>query len=231
MADQLASIVLPVHNQADHVVRLVDDYREALARAIPRHEIVLVPNACRDDTPALCHEMAGASAGAVRVVELEAGGWGRAVRAGLGATSGELLCYTNSARTSAQMLTVMLLYAISYPNVVIKAQRTIRDNRRRQLGSLLYNLECRLLFDLPTWDINGTPKVFPRAFSRLLALRRDDDLIDAEFVAVCRREGYPIIEVPSLVTVRHGGRSTTNYGSAWRMYRGAAQLRRQLGAH
>ncbi len=59
-------------------------------------------------------------------------------------------------------------------------------------------------------------------------LTRDDDLIDAEFVVTCRREGYPIIEVPSLVTVRHGGASTTNYQSALRMYRGAYALRRQM---
>ena len=45
----------------------------------------------------------------------------------------------------------------------MKANRKIRDNWRRRLGSLLYNLECRALFDLANWDINGTPKVFPRA--------------------------------------------------------------------
>ena len=54
-----------------------------------------------------------------------------------------------------------------------------------------------------------------------MQLERDDDLIDLEFVTVCRRENYPIIEVPVLATTRHGGRSTTGYGSAVRMYWGA----------
>jgi glycosyltransferase involved in cell wall biosynthesis len=227
VADHLASIVLPVHNQADHLEGLVRDYQEALRRLPRAHQIVLVPNACRDQTPDICRRMADED-GSIRVIELAAGGWGRAVRAGLAGADGDVLCYTNSARTSPQMLSVALLYANSYPDVVVKAQRTIRDNWRRQLGSLIYNLECRLLFGLPTWDINGTPKVFPRAFGKLLELTRDDDLIDAEFVVTCRREGYPIIEVPSLVTVRHGGASTTNYQSALRMYWGAYALRRQL---
>jgi hypothetical protein len=129
----------------------------------------------------------------------------------------------------------MLAYAGAYPNVVIKANRKIRESWRRRLGSLLYNLECRALFDLSNWDINGTPKVFPRAFDKLIQLTRDDDLIDAEFSMICRKETYPIIEVPIFSSRRHGGRSTTNYRSALRLYWGAYQLwlaeqRRRAGA-
>jgi glycosyltransferase involved in cell wall biosynthesis len=228
VVNRLASIVLPVHNQADHLEELVREYREALGRLPLRHEIILVPNACRDETPNICRRMA-ADDEALRVVELDQGGWGRAVRAGLASADGELLCYTNSARTSAQMLSLTLLYASSYPDVVIKAQRRIRDNWRRQLGSLIYNLECRMMFGLASWDINGTPKAFPREFSKLLELTSNDDLIDAEFVLTCRREGYPIVEVPSTITVRRSGLSTTNYSSALRMYKGAYMLRRRMG--
>jgi glycosyltransferase involved in cell wall biosynthesis len=228
VADRVASIVLPVHNQADHLETLVHAYREALSRLPLRHQIILVPNACHDDTPAICQSMA-LSEQAIQVVELAEGGWGRAVRAGLAVAEGDLLCYTNSARTSPQMLSLALLYASSNPDVVIKAQRRIRDNWRRQLGSLLYNLECRMLFDLASWDINGTPKAFPRTFGKLLELTSDGDLIDAEFVLTCRQEGYPIVEVPSTITVRHSGTSTTNVSSALRMYKGAYYLRRRMG--
>jgi glycosyltransferase involved in cell wall biosynthesis len=221
------SVVLPVHNQADHVGSLLDGYREALMRGEGEWEIVVVPNASTDQTAAVCRAMA-AEDERVTVVELAEGGWGRAVKAGLGAAKGELLCYTNSARTQPEMLTLLLLYARAYPGTVVKANRRIRDSLRRRLGSLIYNLESRALFDLATWDINGTPKVFPRSFDHLLTLRSDDDLIDLEFLAVCRRHDYPVIEVPLLQTVRHGGRSTTNYASALRMYLGALRLRRVL---
>jgi hypothetical protein len=125
-------------------------------------------------------------------------------------------------------MTLILLYAVAYPDVVIKANRKIRESFRRRLGSLLYNLECRAFFDLPTWDINGTPKVFPRKFEKLLQLTKDDDLIDAEFNAICRREEYPMLEVPVLSTKRHGGKSTTNYNSAFKMYWGAYKLWRSM---
>ncbi|MDO8184190.1 glycosyltransferase [Conexibacter sp. JD483] len=218
------SVVMPVHNQADHILPVLAGHIEALTNLGRRFELVLVPNACRDETRELCRALA-ADDQRVRVVELDAGGWGRAVRAGLHASEGELLCYTNSARTTPEMLVLMLAYAIAYPRVALKANRKIRDSWCRRLGSVLYNLECRALFHLPTWDVNGTPKVFPRAFERLLQLERDDDLIDVELLWRCREQGYPLLEVPIAQTFRHGGKSTTRYGSAMRMYVGAYRMR------
>lgn len=218
------SVVLPVYNQADHIAPVIEAHLAALARLGHSHEMVLVPNACRDATAEVCREL-GAGDPRIKVVELKRGGWGRAVRAGLEAADGELLCYTNSARTTPEMLTLMLAYAIAYPDVVLKANRKIRDSWRRRLGSVLYNLECRSLFHLPTWDVNGTPKVFPRGFGALLELERNDDLIDVELLWRCQEHGYPVLEVPIAQTVRHGGRSTTGYGSAVRMYLGAYLMR------
>src|SRR5262249_19263372 len=141
------------------------------------YELVLVCNACRDASVETCRELARTMP--CNVIDSERGGWGLAVRLGLAEAKGELLCYTNSARTTAADLSLLLLYATVNPGVVVKANRKIRESWRRRLGSLLYNIECRALFDLNVWDINGTPKVFPRGFDKLLALKSDGDLIDA----------------------------------------------------
>jgi len=223
MTASLISIVLPVHNQADHITEVVQQYEDALGRMPTCHELILVPNDCRDRSLETCNALADRYP-PVRVKRSEGGGWGLAVRLGLKEAGGDLLCYTNGARTTAQELSLALLYALTFPNVVIKANRKIRENWRRRLGSLIYNLECRALFDLACWDINGTPKVFPRAFDALLRLTRDDDLIDAEFNVICRRENYAVIEVPIISTRRYGGRSTTNLRSAVRLYWGAYRL-------
>ncbi|HEY9712554.1 MAG TPA: glycosyltransferase [Chroococcales cyanobacterium] len=228
MTDKLISVVLPVHNQEDHITEIVRSYIEVLGKIPGKHEIVLVTNACRDRSAEICKGLESEYPGVVRAFDTERGGWGLSVKLGLEKSEGEILCYTNSARTSSEILTLSLLYAVAYPKVVIKANRKIRDSWRRRLGSLIYNLECRAFFDLPTWDINGTPKVFPRNFEKLLKLTRDDDLIDAEFNAICRRENYPMLEVPVLSTKRHGGKSTTNYNSALKMYWGAYELWRSM---
>jgi glycosyltransferase involved in cell wall biosynthesis len=223
----VASIVLPVHNQADHIAAVVRGHLAVLEHLWPRHEVLLVTNGCRDASVEVCVELAAGHPG-VRTLDLEQGGWGRAVAAGLDQARGDVLCYANSARTTAETLALMLSYARAYPDIALKANRRLRESAYRRLGSLLYNLEARALFDLAVWDINGTPKVFPRRFDRLLDLGRQDDLIDLEWVVTCQRAGYPIIEVPILSTVRYGGTSTMRLTAAWRMYRGAFDLRREL---
>lgn len=223
MSDRLISIVLPVYNQADHIAPIVEEYQRVLGQLSGRCELILAVNGSADLSAEVCRSISSRDPG-VRTIELHQRGWGYAVKRGLQESRGDTICYTNSARTSPEDLLLLLLYSEAYPNAVIKANRKIRDNWRRRLGSLLYNLECRALFDLSQWDINGTPKVFPRSCERLLALSRNDDLIDAEFNAICRQKGYPMLEVPIFSSRRHGGSSTTNYGSAIKMYWGAYQL-------
>jgi glycosyltransferase involved in cell wall biosynthesis len=225
MSSSLVSIILPVHNDAAYLNEVVAEYESVLTRLSTLHELILVPNGCRDQSPAICRQLSEKHS-SVRVVESERGSWGLAVKQGLAVARGDLLCYTNLARTGPADLLLLLLYAVAYPNVVVKANRKIRESVIRRLGSLIYNLECRALFDLSYWDINGTPKIFPRTFVRLLALKREDDLIDAEFNLICREENYPVIEVPILSYRRHGGKSTTNYQSALKLYWGAYQMSR-----
>lgn len=226
MNPSLVSIILPIHNESAYLNEIIEEYERVLGRLPLPHELILVPNGCRDDSPAICQQLAGKHS-SIRVLNSERGAWGFAVKQGLATARGDLLCYTNLARTTAADLLLLLLYAVAYPNVVVKANRKIRESWLRRLGSLIYNLECRALFDLSYWDMNGTPKIFPRTFVRLLALEREDDLIDAEFNVICREENYPMIEVPILSYRRHGGASTTNYGSAIKMYLGAYQMWRE----
>ena len=227
MTVSLVSIVLPVHDQGDHVADVVREYEESLARLPVPHEIVLVVNGSTDSSLLVCRDLERTNP-AVKVLESVEGGWGRAVLLGLEAARGDLLCYTNLARTRAEDLTLLVLYGLMHPDVVVKANRKIRDSLYRRFGSLLYNLECRALFDLSYWDINGTPKVFSRSLGRLLELTREDDLVDLEFHIVCRREGYRVLEVPIFSNVRHGGRSTTNHRSALGLYWGALSMWRGL---
>lgn len=227
VVENCVSVILPVHNQADHVSEIVESYAKALSVVPGTYEIVLVTNACSDKSVEVCERLAAGNPNIV-CVDSKSGGWGLSVKLGLSRARGDLLCYTNSARTTPEILTLTILYAKAFPSIVVKANRKVRDNWRRRLGSLIYNLECRAFFDLPVWDINGTPKVFPRSFEKLMKLESSDDLIDAEFNAICRFENYPIIEVPVLSTRRHGGKSTTNYNSAFKMYWGAFKLWREM---
>jgi glycosyltransferase involved in cell wall biosynthesis len=228
MSYQLASIVLPVYNQAGHIEAVLREYLAAFERLdFPTEILPVINGPRRDNSLDVCRSLEAANP-SIRTLCIDQSGWGRAVRHGLAHARGDLVCYTNSARTTARDLVLMLLYGSVHNDCVVKANRKIRENWRRRLGSLLYNLECRYLFDLAYWDINGTPKVFPRRFTPLMELKEEGDLIDLEFNAICRRLEYQVLEVPIFSTSRHSGKSTTNFRSAYRMYTGAYRLKREL---
>ena len=146
----------------------------------------------------------------------------------MAASTGDLITFTNSARTSPVDLRYALELGLANPTHVIKAERRFRDRLVRRVGSVLYNLEVRTAFGLASWDVNGTPKVFPREFEPLLGLKEDGDLIDVEFLVICQREGYRLLDFPVVSVRRHTGRSTTRLSSALRMYLGVIGLRRRL---
>jgi len=228
MSYKLASVVLPVYNQAEHIETVLREYLTACQRLDFPVEILPVINGPRRDQSLEVCQALEQQHPSIRTQCIDQGGWGRAVRHGLSQAGGDLICYTNSARTTAKDLVLMLLYGSVHNDCVVKANRKIRESWRRRLGSLLYNLECRYLFDLAYWDINGTPKVFPRSFTPLMNLQENGDLIDLEFNAICRRLEYQVLEVPIFSKTRHSGRSTTNWRSAYRMYRGAFELKDRL---
>ncbi|MDQ1532394.1 MAG: hypothetical protein QOF28_155 [Actinomycetota bacterium] len=221
------SIVLPAYRAADQVRDVIPELIKEVEKVGARLEVIVVVNGPRDGTDEAAAELAAADP-CVRVLRAEEAGWGRAVQTGLSAATGDLLAYTNLARTPPSVLRIAVALAFDAEGSVVKANRRVRDSAVRRVGSLFYNLECRTLFDLSVFDVNGTPKVFPSELADLRELRRDDDMIDVEFLAICRARGYQVIEFGVPPLPRHSGRSTTNLGSAWRMYAGAFALRREL---
>jgi glycosyltransferase involved in cell wall biosynthesis len=223
------SVVLPIYNQADDVKGIVTGFAEALSPFKHGFELLLVVNGNKDGSLARCRAVASKHP-EIRIIHLEISGWGRAVRTGLAESRGSVLCYTNTARTSPEALAQHITMALANPECAIKANRLMRHPFHRRVGSLIYNVECRCLFGLPAWDVNGTPKVFRREAYELFDLQEDGDLIDVEFVLNCMVNRIKILEVPIASRERRGGKSTTNLISALRMYWGALRMFRRFSS-
>jgi glycosyltransferase involved in cell wall biosynthesis len=217
------SIVLPFYRQARDVAEIVTRLGFQLLQMDLEHEFLLVPNGPDDGTRQSCARVAATMQNANVVVTARAG-WGAAVRAGIASASGDLVCYTNSARTQPNDLRRAVIEALRSPDTIVKAVRLTRDSKIRRLGSLLFNIECNMLFDVNSSDVNGTPKIFPKSCVGLLNLTRNDDLIDLEFMWTCRRFNYQIIELPIDETPRFSGHSTSSYMTALRLYWGAYRM-------
>jgi hypothetical protein len=221
MTERAISLVLPVGIQASRLDDVLQAYVVELDALDRDWEMLLIPSPGASWAPS---QALAASGERIRVVA-PAAGWGAAVRSGLSASTGELLCYTNWQRTPAAGLAEMLRLAAHNRELVLRANRRTRDTRIQRLGSLLFNVQCRFVLQIPAWDVNGTPKVFPRSFTRLLELRSEDDLFDAEFALVCEQAGYPVIEVPIDAVLQADRTVHTDYRAALRMYAGVPRLR------
>lgn len=150
---------------------------------------------------------------------------GLSVRTGLDAARGAILAYTNTARTDPALLPEFVRrYRTSDGGCLVKACREARQAPLREFGSLLYNLEARLCFGIRSGDVNGTPKVFGRALYRSLRLTSTGDLLDLELMAGAARRRVPVVELPVRGFRRHGGKSSTTWKSALKMYGGALRL-------
>ena len=203
----LVSIVLPVHNQADHIEAVVDGLRGG-ARA-PGLPVRIDPGQQR--LPGSVPRDLSGTGPVPRqqsAINSRQGGWGLAVKLGLQHATGSWLGIPTRRGPGP----------INWPRCLAGAHEP-RNRRQGVQAGPLGHAESWLvastignagsLFNVTWSDVNGTPKFFPRGFERLLALTRDDDLIDLEFLRVCRREGYPVLEVPIFAGKRHGGESTT----------------------
>jgi glycosyltransferase involved in cell wall biosynthesis len=219
----LVSVVLPCRNQADHIGHIVPRYGAAFDRAGMPVELIVVPNASTDATEYQVQVLAAADP-RVRCVASPHGGWGRSVRIGLEAARGQVLVYTNSARTDPETLPEFVRRHLERPHSLVKAARRQRNALLRGVGSTLYNLEARVLFGVRCSDVNGTPKVFSRVLYDQIFLTQEGDLLDLELIAQATRLRASIVDIPTIGFKRHGGKSSTTLRSAWRMYTGALRL-------
>ena len=220
------SIILPLYKQVNHVENLYAVYTEHLDKLDETWELIFVINGHDDGAIEKLKSLNNRPN--VKIEHLIKGGWGRAVKYGLSIGEGKYLCYTNSARTDINDLLLILQYAKVNDDNLVKATRIIREKFTRKIGSTLYNLECRMLFRVPVWDVNGTPKVIPRKIYKEIDIISDDDLIDAEIIIQCVKKRVRIIEIPVIATKRLSGKSTTNYSSAFKMYAGLFRLKKLL---
>lgn len=226
----ILSVIVPCRNQANHIRSVLESYLQALnASAIP-FELVAVPNASSDNTETEVRRAADSDP-RIQVIANAEGGWGRSVLVGLAKSSGRHLCYTNSARTDPHVLRDLVqiyLSASSDGELIAKVRRIQRNAPLRTLGSMLYNAEGRILFGVRSSDVNGTPKIFSRHFYETSCLASVDDLLDLELLAKAKRFGVRVVEMDVAGFQRHGGKSSTGFASAWRMYAGAIRLCRRL---
>lgn len=212
------SFVLPVMNQEDHIERVINAYHHHLTKMELSFELIAVINGSSDNSYKICQRLISQLPN-LSVYNLKQGGYGRGVIYGLKKAKGKYLSYINCARVYTDDLETTIKHFLASSNVLIHGIRKQRDIVHRRIGSYIFNTVCRLLIEVKSSDINGTPKIFSREIYRQIKLTYADSMIDLQFLDQVKQKQIPAIEIPVYKNMRHGGKSTSTWRTVFRLFK------------
>jgi dolichol-phosphate mannosyltransferase len=211
--------VMPCYNEEEVVAGTVHDLLSAFARAGRRLELVAVDNGSRDRTGEILAGLALRHPNVVVATVAVNQGYGNGLLAGIPRCSAPwvgVLCA--DGQVGADDVVKLFESAARSPVPrLFKVRRRFRmDGWRRKVTSILYNLVAAGMFGgLGTIDVNGNPKILPRACLERMRLESKDWFLDAEMMIKAKRMRLPVLEVNVLGHARGGGASNVHPSTCW----------------
>ena len=205
MAGTLLSIVMPAHNEEDLLEKAVHAVVDGLRDRGSAFEVIVVENGSSDRTAAIAESLAGAL-GEVRALSSPEPDYGRALRAGFLAATGDVVVnfdvdYTDLAFLDAAVHEVSVSGG---PVIVVGSKRGVgaHDERAlpRRLVTAVFSLILRHGFGLGVSDTHGMKAMRRQPLLPVVAACRfGTDLFDTEMVLRAERAGLPTAELPVTV--------------------------------
>lgn len=217
------SLVMPCYNEEAVVSYTIRRLLQAFDRGGYRLEIVAVDNGSHDRTGEILQAFAAQQQGVVyhRVEKNE--GYGHGVLSGLPRARAPLVgIIPADGQVDAEDVVRLYEAAVAADGrVVAKVRRRFRmDGILRKLVSVGYNCFIRLLWpSLGSIDINGSPKILPRAILPLLRLRSKGWLLDPEIMIKTHYLGLRVLEFNVFARMRSNGLSHVRVGTCWEFFR------------
>ena len=224
------SVVIPAHNESENLPILLPRLYRAMKDMHQEFEILMVDNGSTDSTQDVILEYKKSIPEIVLVSEPTMG-YGRAIRAGLKATTGSYIGIIRSDnQEKSEDLCEMFRRAQAGNYALYKAVRMhrITDGLKRVIISFGYNTLFKAFFLVRSKDLNATPKVFTREFYERAHLESLDWFIDAEIVLRAERMGYAVGEMGIEYLPRLKGHSTVRLRHIFQFLRNMLQWRLKL---
>lgn len=205
---------MPAFNEERTLTTSVHEVVEWLRRARRDFEVLVVENGSTDGTLEVARRLA-AELPEVVVIELPGADYGRALRSGFLAASGEVVFNFDVDYFDMDFLAdaLILLESTEHPPAVVIGSKRVRGAvderaRSRRLVTAAFSIVLRTLLRLRVSDTHGMKGLDREALHPLVeACRFGTDLFDTELVLRAERAGLSVVELPVTVTERRPSRT------------------------
>jgi glycosyltransferase involved in cell wall biosynthesis len=217
------SLVMPCYNEEESVAITVRRLIAAFDTAGYTLEIVAVDNGSRDRTSEVLARLAREHAG-VRPQRVDVNqGYGNGILSGVPHARGRWIGFipADGQIDAEDVVRLFEAAAESNGNVIAKARRRFRmDGVMRKIVSIAYNLMIRILWPrLDSLDVNGTPKILPRAALLAMRLESRNWFLDPEIMLKAHVMGLRVLEFNVFARMRGNGVSHVRASTCWEFFR------------
>lgn len=231
MSNPYLSLILPAHNEAKRLPQSLNQVHEFVKHQPYECEVLVVENASTDDTAKIAEDFQKRFP-QLKLIRLEQGGKGNAIRAGMLAAQGE---YRFMADVDFSM-PVNQISRFMPPNLpqthVAIASREQPGSKRigepfyRHLIGRVFNFLVRLLVLPGLQDTQCGFKCFSAEAAEQIFPRQTLEgwSFDVEVLAIARELGYKVVEVPITWTYRAGSRMSI-LSDSWKMFKDLLLIR------
>jgi glycosyltransferase involved in cell wall biosynthesis len=205
---QAVSAVLPAYNEAQNLPVVLPRLQAALQRHLREHEILVVDDGSRDETPQVLAKLA-AGIPTLRVLRHERNrGYGAALRTGFAAARHPWIFLMDADDQFDPEEVERLLAASGGADIVTGYRLARRDPLLRWLNAWAFFTVARLALGPLARDVNCAFKLLRTELVGSLGLVSEGALINAECLAKARRRGARVEEVPVHHYPRRLGKQT-----------------------
>lgn len=228
------SLVIPTYNDAQRIAQTLDVVTGFLTRQGRPFEVIVVNDGSEDQTVAMVCAYARSHA-EVRLITLPRNqGKGAAVRAGVLAARGELVCFCDADLAIPLTHLEGLVSRLRRDADVVIASRALAQSSMqvpqdplRRMMSRAFNLVVRTVFGMPYRDTQCGFKGFRREAAQAIFARAriDSFAFDVELLLIARVLGHTVVEMPvdvansRLTTVSLAAHASRIWRDLWQIHR------------
>ncbi len=219
-------MALLFYNEEENVLSVVTNLKEALERRGIDYQLVLVDNGSTDGTSKYIDDLVKGDDRLKKATVVENKGYGWGAIHGLNAGEGEWVGFMAGDGQVDPRDVVRLFQAAGSGADLVKVRRSYRqDGFVRGVISDVYVMIFCLIFNLPFYDVNATPRIFRRKWLDKFRLVSRDWFLDAEILVKAKNLGLSIKEVKIVFKRREGGASNVNLITIFEFLKNIAKLR------